>query len=64
MKVHALIERLRELPADLDVEVLADDGDDSREVDAVSVREVTRGVALPNPRTYSIVVLGSGWEGL
>jgi hypothetical protein len=62
--VGALREALAAYPDDMEVEILDSDGIDSRSVGEVSARSVTRGWALPNPRTYEVVVLASGMEGL
>jgi hypothetical protein len=62
--VRDLIERLQTLPPDLDVEVMDEDGNDSRLLGTVHVERVTRGWALPVPEVYDVVRLGSGWEGV
>jgi hypothetical protein len=64
MTVKELREKLKELPEDMEVEILDNDGNDSRYLGDVCTEQVTRGWALPTPHVYKVVVLSSGSEGL
>lgn len=64
MTVKELRKKLKEFPEDMEVEILDNDGNDSRYVGDVRIEKVTRGWALPKPHVYDIVVLSSGSEGL
>jgi hypothetical protein len=64
MTANELIEELKKLPGDLDVELLSNDGFDTRDLGSVDVETVKRGILLPTPKVYDIVVLSSGDEGL
>jgi hypothetical protein len=59
MTVRELIEELQSLPPGMQVEVESYDRDvyDTRNATGVRVESVTRGIALPQPRTYDIAVV-------
>lgn len=64
MTVSELIRELGKYSGDMDVEIQNDDGWNSRDIGNVYPNTVTRGLALPVPQVYTIVVLSSGMEGL
>lgn len=63
MTAAELIAELRKQPQDTDVEIANEDGYGSRSISLVCVDRVTRGIALPHPKTYDVIVLSSGSEG-
>lgn len=64
MTVYDLINELQKYPVDTEVEIMDDDGNNSRGCESVDLESVTRGYALPKPVVKNIIILSSGWEGL
>lgn len=59
-----LVAELLHYPPDMEVEILDNDGLNSSGVHSVDQTTVTRGIALPQPHVYDVIVLSRGMEGL